>query len=146
LPLQSYASEALKTLGLLFPGTESHCKRWFEKRVGKGIDAAAGDQPSSSSRVLDFCAWRSRLLTLEREFDNSAPRKMSQWWHDRRKRREWFPFWIALVVLILTVFSLILSLISASTGVISAQQSILSNSAKDSNTSSTDSQPMGLKP
>lgn len=41
---------------------------------------------------------------LKHVFDDAEPNTMSQWWYDRRKGPQWYTFWIAVVVLVLTIF------------------------------------------
>ena len=49
-------------------------------------------------------------MVLKQAFDVSEPHKLSLWWHDDRKKVQWYTFWIAALVLILTiVFGLIQS-------------------------------------
>lgn len=104
---------------------------WFLSSSGPDIDPKAGCQLEPSRFVHEFCMWRTNLLTIEREFNNSAPRSLKQWWKDRRRRREWFPFWVAAVVVLLTVVSLLLSLISAVVGVISAKEAVAARGDKN---------------
>jgi hypothetical protein len=63
--------------------------------------------------VADYKFWRSRLLILEKEFQDSSPRTMRQWWHDRRRWRDWATFWVAFVALILALASVLSGMISA---------------------------------
>ena len=120
---REYAREALGTLGLLIP-SDPDCLKWFQANAGEDIDPNAGCQFEPSRFVQEFCMWRANLLAIEREWDNSSPRSLKQWWKDRRRRREWFPFWVAAIVVILTIVSLLLSLISAVTGVIAAREAV----------------------
>ncbi|KAK7978480.1 hypothetical protein PG996_004527 [Apiospora saccharicola] len=41
-------------------------------------------------------------LILKQAYDDATPRTISQWWHDRRNGVQWYTFWVAILVLILT--------------------------------------------
>jgi hypothetical protein len=56
-------------------------------------------------------------LVLEAAFDKSEPATLYQWWYDRRKRREWATFWVAFLVLVLTI---LFGLIQSITGILQA--------------------------
>jgi hypothetical protein len=43
------------------------------------------------------------MVILKQAFDDSEPRTVSQWWYDDRKRVQWYTFWVAALVLILTI-------------------------------------------
>jgi ABC-type Fe3+ transport system permease subunit len=50
------------------------------------------------------------LVMLKQVFDEAQPRTMAQWWHDRRNGVQWYTFWVAVMVLALTIlFGLIQS-------------------------------------
>lgn len=54
-----------------------------------------------------------RVSILKQAFDDSEPKSISQWWYDDRKRVQWYTFWIAALVLLLTViFGLVQSVAS----------------------------------
>jgi hypothetical protein len=73
--------------------------------------------------VEKYRYWRDRLLTIEEAFDQAEPGTLSQWWFDRRKKVQWYTFWVAIVVLILTIsFGLIQSI----TGIVQAWASVKS--------------------
>jgi hypothetical protein len=48
---------------------------------------------------------------LKQVFDEAQPRTIVQWWHDRRNGVQWYTFWVAVLVLVLTIlFGLIQSI------------------------------------
>lgn len=48
---------------------------------------------------------------LKQVFDEAHPRTLAQWWHDRRNGVQWYTFWVAVLVLVLTIlFGLIQSI------------------------------------
>lgn len=55
-------------------------------------------------QINNFEYWHDRLVILKQAFDEAEPRNMKQWWHDKRKRVQWYTFWVAIMVLMLTVF------------------------------------------
>jgi hypothetical protein len=54
--------------------------------------------------IGNFKYWHDRLVILKEGFDSTEPRPVGQWWFDKRKRVQWYTFWIAATVLVLTVF------------------------------------------
>jgi hypothetical protein len=63
------------------------------------------DGSTNLSRPLspsDFHHWRDRLLELHCIF-HSPPIGWSQMWADRRNPLQWYTFWIAIVILVLTI-------------------------------------------
>ncbi len=113
------AEEALRTLAILFPRANIQAREWLKKVVESArdrkeyIDPGIGDLKTTSLEIESFGYWRPRLLALESAFARSEPATLYQWWYDRRKRREWATFWVAFLILILTiVFGLIQSITS----------------------------------
>jgi hypothetical protein len=51
-----------------------------------------------------FEYWHDRLVILKDAFDEAEPVTITQWWYDRRRRVQWSTFWIAALVLALTLF------------------------------------------
>jgi hypothetical protein len=100
--------ETLQTLRLLFPGTDSDAKKWFRKiSSSQKLDSCAikcGRLRAEERHIDKFKFWRDRLIILKQLFDENEPSTLSQWWCDRRKRVQWYTFWVAALVLALTVF------------------------------------------
>jgi hypothetical protein len=113
-------NETLLTLALLLPRANKGCRRWFEKsqkRCLGTIDEAAAEQLLvHQGRLLSkYNYLHDRLVIIVEAFDKAEPKGVSQWWTDRRKRVQWFTFWIASVVLLLTI---IFGLIQSITGIL----------------------------
>ncbi len=111
---QDLIDETWRTLGLLIPSSEPHSRQWFRKKQERlHLDPRAGSYSSYSAtaRHIDkFSLWRDRLVVLKQIFDDSEPHTLTHWWYDDRKRVQWYTFWIAALVLVLTiVFGLIQS-------------------------------------
>lgn len=54
-------------------------------------------------RIENFHFWHDRLIILKQVFDEAEPSTLSQWWYDRRKRVQWYTFWVAALILALTI-------------------------------------------
>jgi len=111
--------ETMQTLALLIPRANRDCKRWFEKVHSQDlgdIDRAAGDvellQWARSPEKYKY--WGQRLMVIKDAYDVSEPKDLGQWWHDQRRKVQWYTFWVAILVLILTI---IFGLIQSLTGV-----------------------------
>ena len=117
---QELLYETQQTLALLLPArSRSDCKTWFHrihKRYPNTIDLEAADLALGSyGRVqANFPYWHERLSVIQRTFDDAEPKGLSQWWHDRRKKVQWYTFWVAILILILTI---VFGLIQSITGV-----------------------------
>jgi hypothetical protein len=107
---------------LLFPRSDTNCARWLrEQQKNHFIDSALSDLELAKRNISCYSFWRERLDILEEEFTESEPRTLSQWWFDRRKRVQWYTFWVAILVLALTI---VFGTAQTATGVIQAWASI----------------------
>jgi hypothetical protein len=105
--------ETLLTLSLLLPELDKDVERWFErqqsnvqKRGKLPLDPLArecGQLKLQSRRIENFRYWHDRLVILKQVFDEAEPSSIKQWWCDRRRRVQWYTFWVAALVLALTV-------------------------------------------
>ncbi|RDW63327.1 hypothetical protein BP6252_10872 [Coleophoma cylindrospora] len=106
--------ETFETLALLLPRTDEKTTAWYDK-LQKKHDLDPGTFRRSYLKLEDrelhhFKYWRSRLVKLKKAFDEHEPNKPTQWWRDDRKPVQWWTFWVAILVLILTIlFGLIQS-------------------------------------
>lgn len=100
--------ETLRTLTLLFPPHEPSTETLIQKLdennlVDKQLTSCTplrlGDR-----QIETYVFWHDRLILLKQAFDQSRPATLSQWWHDRRNGVQWYTFWVAVVVLFLTIF------------------------------------------
>ena len=119
--------ETLLTLRLLIPCNDARSRCWFRRKLRQlGLDRQAGSYGSlntSSRRIERFHYWRDRLVILKQSFDESEPQTMASWWYDDRKKVQWYTFWIAVLILGLTVaFGLIQSI----AGIVQAWASVKS--------------------
>ncbi|KAH6672957.1 hypothetical protein B0J14DRAFT_654684 [Halenospora varia] len=105
--------ETINTLALLLPEHDRHLKQWFEKeqlRIQKRgllrLDPRArqcGQLKASERKIEKFRYYHDRLVILKQVFDEAEPSNIKQWWHDRRKKVQWYTFWVAVLILGLTV-------------------------------------------
>jgi hypothetical protein len=115
------ADETLRTIAILFPRADPQSYNWLQRIIEKAadrdeyFDPAIGDVKVASLKIETFEFWRHRLLALEEAYSKSEPETLWQWWHDRRNRREWATFWVAFLVLVLTI---LFGLIQSITGII----------------------------
>ncbi|MCJ1456901.1 hypothetical protein MMC28_007267 [Mycoblastus sanguinarius] len=122
--------ETMRSISLLLPPSMGKPNSWFEQERQKYpfllLDAQAGicGRLNSSDRQIDtFSYWRDRLVLLKRTFDDAEPRNLSQLWWDDRKKTQWFTFWVAVLVFIMTVF---FGVIQSVTGIVQAWASVQS--------------------
>lgn len=105
-----FQGETLRTLALLFPNGDQDIRKWLRKQPNYDTSIShAGITRCPRLRADDrqienFHFWRERLSILKQIFDESEPKTISQWWFDRRKGPQWYTFWVAVAVLVLTIF------------------------------------------
>lgn len=103
-----FIDETLRTLALLLPQSDKGIKKWFLSKKSKYfLDPTArkcGNLNAEQRHINSFKYWRLRLSTLKIVFDESEPKSLTQWWNDRRHGERWFTFWIAAIVVLLTLF------------------------------------------
>ena len=111
--------ETIQTLALIVPRANRDCKKWFEKASSKYVDVI--DRGAGDVEMLHWARspekykyWGQRLITIKMAYDASEPKNLGQWWHDRRRRVEWYTFWVAVLVVFLTI---VFGLIQSITGV-----------------------------
>ena len=102
------AQETICTLSLLIPPALGETNAWFrqEQRL-HSLDTQAGLCPrlsTSQRQIENFLYWRHRLVLLKRTYDEVEPDNLSRLWWDDRKKQQWFTFWVAVLVFIMTVF------------------------------------------
>jgi hypothetical protein len=100
--------ETLRTLALLFPQSDKDIAKWFNKLpYSLHIDSQVvkcGHLKADDRQIETFKFWHDRLVILKQVFDESRPSTLSQWWCDRRNGVQWYTFWVAILVLTLTIF------------------------------------------
>ncbi len=112
--------ETLRTLALLFPQSEfsglhprrsdRHKRKWFlslrgddEPRSPDARLALCGNLQAEQRQIESFKFWRDRLVILKQAYDDATPRSLAHWWRDRRDGVQWYNFWVAILVLAITV-------------------------------------------
>ncbi|KAL4874551.1 hypothetical protein BJY04DRAFT_225862 [Aspergillus karnatakaensis] len=99
------AKETLRTISLLFPQGDKQTVQKY--RSCTRIDARilrCGKLRDIERDINSFFFWRDRLVILKQRFDAAHPRTINQWWRDRRNGVQWYTFWVAILILILTTF------------------------------------------
>ncbi|KAK3934495.1 hypothetical protein QBC46DRAFT_427126 [Diplogelasinospora grovesii] len=101
--------ETIRTLSLLFPRDDGPTRRWYRNvcTEHKGRHdphlATTGILDAESRDFDNFPYWHDRLVVLKSVYDEARPANLRQWWYDDRNPVEWYTFWTAVMVLILTM-------------------------------------------
>lgn len=111
IPL-SVLEETRMSLDLLFPFWDDETKALLGKEE-QGFHEQGPFKVTTAPTLLDFEHWRDRLLELYEEIFQSPPVSWAQLWRDRRSPQQFWTFWIAIMILILTLFSTIASIVQA---------------------------------
>lgn len=69
--------------------------------------------PGGSLMLSDFDHWRDRLLELHEEIFQSPPVSWAQLWRDRRNPQQYWTFWVAMMILVLTLLSTVATILQA---------------------------------
>lgn len=104
--------ETSLSLDLLFPFWDNRTLALLEKE-GQTFHQ---DGPFESTKALNLSAfdyWRDRLLELHEEIFQAPPVSWAQLWRDRRNPQQFWTFWVALVILLLTILSTAASIVQA---------------------------------
>lgn len=100
--------EAIQTLNLLFPVSDPGSEKVLMRQDLKVRFHV--DEPYGGPRRLnlfDYNVWRDRLLEPYEDIYQSPPASWTQLWKDDRNPQQFWTFWIALFILLLTVVSTI---------------------------------------
>lgn len=102
-PLESgLLEETSRTLDLLFPSWDGATRKVL-RRMGKDFDLLNPKQ-----RILDleyYPYWKDRLLEVYEDVFQADPEGIGQLWRDRRDPQKFWTFWVAMVILMLTMVS-----------------------------------------
>ncbi|KAH9208058.1 hypothetical protein DL95DRAFT_428842 [Leptodontidium sp. 2 PMI_412] len=103
-----FINETRRTLALLFPQHNKVTRLWYRKLCPRlNLDPEAircGHLRAEDRHIEKFEYWHDRLVVLKQVFDESEPRTLEQWWCDRRNGVQRYTFWVAVLVLALTIF------------------------------------------
>lgn len=104
-------SETLLTLDLLFPHWDHRTERFLLREDQNFLQYGPFNDPHPID-FGDFSVWGSRLSRLDDVY-HSPPVGWRQLWYDRRNPLQWYTFWLAaLITLLTTVFGVISSVTS----------------------------------
>jgi hypothetical protein len=107
----NFLDETRRTLSLMLPIADKESMKWFNSEQRRlGLDVAAGDcrhLRATQRTIQGFNFWRDRLIMTKEVFDLSQPNGLLQFWRDDRNRVQWWTFWIAIVVFLLTLVGVI---------------------------------------
>ncbi|KAF1933337.1 uncharacterized protein M421DRAFT_415674 [Didymella exigua CBS 183.55] len=105
---EALLEETQRTLSLLFPQSDPTVRRWCRKALLRpSFDSqliSCGALKTDDRQIEKFAYWHDRLVVLKQLFDEATPQTLSQWWHDRRNGVQWYTFWVAILILALTIF------------------------------------------
>jgi hypothetical protein len=105
---EGFVEETLRTLSLLFPQYDKTSRKWFRaQQIAFRLNSKAGECGHLSTeerQIENFFFWHDRLGILKQVFDEAEPSTITQWWFDRRCRVQCYTFWVAAIVLALTIF------------------------------------------
>ncbi|KAI1311437.1 hypothetical protein F5Y03DRAFT_382173 [Xylaria venustula] len=103
-----FVDETLRTLSLLIPQNDTKTQEWIESQIEEhDLDpllTECGSLATQERRFENFSYWNNRLVILKQALDDAQPQTLSQWWFDRRNGVQWYTFWVAILVFLVTIF------------------------------------------
>ena len=107
----AFMDETIRTIFMLIPPINGKRSPWFKRQLKVHDTHAINDRAglgyrlNSTGRQIDrFHYWRDRLVLLKRTFDEAEPKTLRQLWEDDRRKTQWFTFWVAVLVFVMTIF------------------------------------------
>jgi hypothetical protein len=104
--------ETIQSLNLLFPHWDATTIRLLEKH-GQDFHRSGPYDGPPTLNIMEFNHWRDRLLEVYDVVFQSPPVSWKQLWRDRRNPQQFWTFWIALLILALTLISTVASIMQA---------------------------------
>ncbi|KAF8252062.1 hypothetical protein K440DRAFT_484228, partial [Wilcoxina mikolae CBS 423.85] len=109
---EEFLLETRQTFKLLFPPIRQDCTKYLRTlQEDFKFDEDIGRLPMGSTPPMeppfvpsDFKFYGKRLAMLSKILNSTKPTSFSQLWYDRRNKQTWYTMWIAIVVLLLTLF------------------------------------------
>jgi hypothetical protein len=105
-------TETKLSLDLLFPFWDNRTIALLEKE-GQTFHENGPFESIKALNLLAFDHWRDRLLELHEEIFQAPPVSWAQLWRDRRSPQQFWTFWVALIILFLTILSTVATIIQA---------------------------------
>ena len=93
--------DTIKTLDLLFPLGEESTHRYLDE-IGQSFHRTSSRVLYRATSFEEFRYWRKRLVELHDVY-NQTPGSLFQLWHDRRNPIQWWTFWLAAAIALMTV-------------------------------------------
>jgi hypothetical protein len=97
----SLVRETLLSLGILFPTWDLRTERFLCNSQNTQLYDHPFENPCHV-HLNEFWHWRDRLAQIHHEFQTPGP-GWRQLWSDRRNPLQWYTFWFAVAILILTL-------------------------------------------
>jgi hypothetical protein len=104
--------ETILSLNLLFPHWDHASNEFLEAHKQNFHRHEPYDGPKTLN-LMEFDHWRDRLLELSDVVFTSPPASIRQLFMDRRNPQQFWTFWIAIIILFLTVVSTVASVYQA---------------------------------
>ncbi|KAK0627397.1 hypothetical protein B0T14DRAFT_535243 [Immersiella caudata] len=90
--LPGFVDGMLRKIAVLFSQSE----------VDPSLTLCGGNLQVEDRQIERFVFGRDRLVILNQAYDDATPKTIPQWWHDRRNSVQWYAFWVAVLVFVVT--------------------------------------------
>lgn len=99
---KDFRLETIRTLDLLFPYGDRSTEMWLEESNQPFHRTSSSYMQARASNFEEFRYWRRQLVELYHVFQQ-PPTTVRQMWHDRRNPMQWYTFWLAALIAILSI-------------------------------------------
>ena len=120
---ETILNETIQSLDLLFPHWDFRTNKLL-KEHGQSFHQMGPFPSSRKLNLCDFEHWHDHLAELYEEVYCCPPASWAQLWADRRNPQQWYTFWIALLILLLTIITTLVSIVQAWASVRSLQLAV----------------------
>lgn len=99
---RDFLLDTIRTLDLLFPYGDKSTENWLESENQPFHRTSSSYMQARASKFEEFRYWRPQLLELY-DIYQRPPVSILQMWHDRRNPMQWYTFWLAALIAILSI-------------------------------------------
>jgi hypothetical protein len=99
---KDFLLETIRTLELLFPFGDRSTELWLEQKNQPFHRTSSSYMQARASRFEEFSYWKPQLLELYHAYQQ-PPTSVLQMWHDRRNPMQWYTFWLAALIAVLSI-------------------------------------------
>ena len=99
---KDFLLETIRTLDLLFPFGDRSTETWLEESNQPFHRTSSSYMQARANNFGEFRYWRRQIMELYHVFQQ-PPATVLHMWRDRRNPMQWYTFWLAALIVVLTI-------------------------------------------